>query len=84
MKYLAGWQWGLFGDEQLLQSGRIVLSGHALRTADDSTGERPLFGLFMCSQFQTTAPENATCGKNMIGWKIDFLFYNWEFSGDFG
>ena len=84
MKYLAGWRvGGLFGDERLLWSGWTVLSGNALGTADDSTGVWPLFGLFMCSRFRTPAPENATRGKNMIGWKIDF-FYNWEFSGDFG
>ena len=85
MKYLASWRGGcLFGDERLLWSGQTVLSDDALGTADDSTGGWPLFGLFMCSQFQTPAPENATCGKNMIGWKIDFFFYNWEFSRDFG
>ena len=55
----------------------MVLSGDAHRMAGDSTGMGPLFGLFMCSQFQTLTPENTSCGKN-IGWKID-----WEFSGDF-
>ena len=77
MKYLASWREGgcLFGDEWLLWSGRTMLSGYALRTAGDSTGGWPLFGLFMCSWFQTPAPENATCGKNMIGWKIDFFFF---------
>ena len=74
MKYLAGWSGGcLFGDEQLLWSGRTVLLGDALGMAGDSTGVWPLFGLFMCSRFQTLAPENTTCGKNMIGWKIDFF-----------
>ena len=73
MKYLAGWREGLFGDERLLRSGRTVLSGDALGTVGDSTGVWYLFVLFMCSRFQTTAPENTTSGKNMISWKIDFF-----------
>ena len=57
MKYLAD-LWGggcLFGDERLLRSGWTVLSGDALGTASDSTAVWPLFGLFMCSRFQTPA-----------------------------
>ena len=73
MKYLAGWQGDLFGDKQLLWSGRTVLSGDALGTANNSTSVWPLFDLFIYSQRQTPAPENTTCGKNMIGWKIDFF-----------
>ena len=71
MKYLAGWR----GIVYSVTSGcfDLVLSGDALRTADDSTRVWPLFFLFMCSRFQTPAPENATRGKNMIGWKIDFF-----------
>ena len=71
----------LFGDKQLLWSGRTVLSGDAYGTTDDSIGVWPLFGLFMCSRFQTPAPENATRGKNMIGWKIDFFFITENFLG---
>ena len=71
----------LFGDEWLLWSGQTVLSGDVLGTASDLTGGWPLFGLFMCSWFQTLAPENATCGKNMIGWKIDFFFITENFLG---
>ena len=53
MKYLAIWRWGcLFGNKQLLWSGRMVLSGDALRPAGDSTGMWPLFGLFVCSWFK--------------------------------
>ena len=72
---ISGWLAGscLFCDKRLLWSGRMVLSGDAHGTVDDSTGGWPLFGLFMCSQFQTPAPENATCEKSMIGWKIDFF-----------
>ena len=33
----------------------------------------PLLGLFICSQLQTPAPENTTCGKKMIGRKIDLF-----------
>ena len=74
MKYLAGWREGcLFGDEQLLWSGWTVLSGDALGTAANSTGVWPLFGLFMCSRFQTPAPKNATCGKN--DWLKNILFF---------
>ena len=56
----------LFGDERLLWSGRMVLSGDALQAASDSTGVWPLFGLFICSWFQTPAPENTTCGKKWL------------------
>ena len=83
MKYLAGWLTGgcLFGDKRLLWSSRTVLSGDAFRTADDSTGVWPLLGLFICSQFQTSAPENTTRGKKMIGWKIDLFFITENFLG---
>ena len=64
-------------------SGQMVLMGGALRMVSDSTSLWPLLGLFICSRLQTLAPENTTCGKKMIGWKIDLFFYNWEFSGDF-
>ena len=56
-------------------------SDDALMMAGDSAAGWPLFGLFMCFQFQTPAPENATCGKNMIGWKIDFFFITENFLG---
>ena len=80
---ISGWLAGgcLFGDEQLLWSGRMTLSGDALRMAGDSTGVWPLFGLFICSQLQTPAPENTTRGKNMIGWKIDLSFITENFLG---
>ena len=82
MKYLASWWWGcLFSDERLLWSGQTVLLGYVLRTAGDLIGGWPLFGLFMCCRFQTPTPENATCGKNMIGWKIDFFFLTENFLG---
>ena len=55
MKYLTGWWWGVYS----ATSGRTVLSGDALGAAGDSTCVWPLFGLFMCSWFQTLAPENA-------------------------
>ena len=71
----------LFGDKRLLWSGRLVLSSDAHGMASDLTGRWPLFGLFMCSWFQTPAPENATCGKNMIGWKIDCFFIIENFLG---
>ena len=71
----------LFGDKQLLWSGQTVLSDDTLGTASGSIGRWLLFGLFMCSQFQTPAPENATHGKNMIGWKIDFFFIPENFLG---
>ena len=74
MKYLAGWRGVVYSATSgLLWSSRTVLLGDALGTTDDSTGGWPLFGRFMYSWFQTPAPENATCGKNMIGWKIDFF-----------
>ena len=79
MKYLAGWRGrGLFDDERMLWSGRTVLSGDALGAASNSTGVWPLLDLFMCSRFQTPAPENTTCGK-MIGWKISFFYITENF-----
>ena len=81
MKYLAGWRGGcLFGNKRLLWSGWMVL-GDALRTAGNSTGMWPLLGLFICSWLQTPAPENTTCGKKMIGWKIDLFFITENFLG---
>ena len=77
MKYLAGGRWVSIRDELLLWSGQTVLSGDTFR--------RPAIQLacdqLMCSWFQTPAPENATSGKNMIGWKIDFFFITENFLG---
>ena len=76
MKYLAGWRGGcLLGNKRLLWSGQTVLSGDALRMTVIQTGVWPLFGLFISSQLQTRAPENTTCGKKMIGWKINLFFF---------
>ena len=81
MKYLAGQRGGLFGDERLLWSGRMVLSGDALGTDGDSTGVLRLLGLFTSSQLQKLAPENTTCWKKMIDWKIDLFFITENFLG---
>ena len=56
---------------------RVTLFGQA----DDSTVVLPLFGLFICSQLQTPAPENTTSGEKMIGWKINLFFITENFLG---
>ena len=80
MKYLAGW-WGVVYSAT---SGCFNLVGWCYRVtllwgAGDSTGVCPLFGLSMCSRFQTPALKIATREKNMIGWKIDFFFITENF-----
>ena len=82
MDRISSWLMGfIYCDKRLLWSGWTVLSGDALRTVGDSTGMWPLLGLFISSQLQTPAPENTTCGKKMIGWKIDLFFITENFLG---
>ena len=76
MKYLAGW-WGVI---YLATSGCFDLVGRycqvmLLAQLAIQLLVWPLLGLFICSQLQTAAPENTTCGKKMIGWKIAFFFF---------
>ena len=85
MKYLAGWWEGVVysamsGCFDLVgRCYQVTLSGRSvIQLAGD------LFGLFMCSRFQTPAPENAACGKNMIGLKIYFFLITENFLGILG
>ena len=83
MDEISGWlTWGVY----LATSGCFDLVGRCCRVMllewlAIQTGLWPLLGLFICSQLQTLAPENTTCGKKMIGWKIDLFFKTENFQG---
>ena len=68
MKYLASWQ----GVVDSATSDCFDLVGRCCRVMLSRRSTIQLAG-DLRSRFQTPAPESTTCGKNMIGWKIDFF-----------
>ena len=83
MKYMAGWR-GVYS----ATSGCFDLVGRCCRVT--LLGRQMIqLACDLClaysyvPNFKHRLQKKKLLVENMIGWKID-LFYNWEFSGDFG
>ena len=82
MKYLAGWQGGIYSAtsgcfDRVWQCCQVTL----LAWPRTQLPVWPQLGLIIYSWLQTSAPENTTWGKKIIGWKIDLYFITENFLG---